>query len=481
MTIKEIEAMCEMTRANIRFYESEGLLTPARNQNGYRDYSHEDAEVLKRIRLLRTLHISLEEIKALHSGEQELTEVLERQLKALEAQQADLKRSGEICRVMRNDNVRYESLDAQRYLNEMQTVSTQTAEVPELVEDILPKERIPWRRFWARHLDLVLYSALWTVLLVAVGNVNPGNRGIMGSFLDDIMGIALLLLLEPAFLALFGTTPGKWILGLRVLNAEEGRLSYSEAFSRTWLVFWKGMGFFLPIYNIYRLWKSYVECGDGEKLEWEEDSSVLLQDKKRWRVALLAVVYVGIFGILFWTIASAQMPKHRGELTVVELSENYNRLAEYYGLDANYRLSSGGAWVKQWGSTGVTVHIGYVERPELVFWEENGIVTGVEFALTLDNHDGWPPSYQEVMLLLAMSFVCAQEECDMFSKEREELLQLIQDSAFESYAKTVFEVDVNCEVAYSGYEGSEYTMIGLWPVEGADKWYEISFSMKKNS
>ena len=69
----------------------------------------------------------------------------------------------------------------------------------------------------------------------------------------------------------------------------------------------------------------------------------------------------------------------------------------------------------------------------------------------------------------------------MFSKEREELLQLIQDSAFESYAKTVFGVDVNCEVAYSGYEGSEYTMIGLWPVEGADKWYEISFSMKKNS
>ena len=116
--------MCEMTRANIRFYESEGLLTPARNQNGYRDYSCEDAEVLKRIRLLRTLHISLEEIKALHSGEQELTEVLERQLKALEAQQADLKRSGEICRVMRNDNVRYESLDAQRYLNEMQTVFT---------------------------------------------------------------------------------------------------------------------------------------------------------------------------------------------------------------------------------------------------------------------------------------------------------------------------------------------------------------------
>ena len=35
MTIKEIENLSGMTRANIRFYETEGLLRPARNSNGY--------------------------------------------------------------------------------------------------------------------------------------------------------------------------------------------------------------------------------------------------------------------------------------------------------------------------------------------------------------------------------------------------------------------------------------------------------------
>ena len=39
MTIKEIENLSGMTRANIRFYETEGLLRPARNSNGYRNYS----------------------------------------------------------------------------------------------------------------------------------------------------------------------------------------------------------------------------------------------------------------------------------------------------------------------------------------------------------------------------------------------------------------------------------------------------------
>ena len=68
MKIKEVEELSGMTRANIRFYEKEGLLSPQRNSNGYRDYTEEDVETLKRIRLLRSIHISLEDIKALNEN-----------------------------------------------------------------------------------------------------------------------------------------------------------------------------------------------------------------------------------------------------------------------------------------------------------------------------------------------------------------------------------------------------------------------------
>ena len=47
MTIKEMEARTGLTRANIRFYEAEGLITPERRPNGYRDYSEEDLAVLE--------------------------------------------------------------------------------------------------------------------------------------------------------------------------------------------------------------------------------------------------------------------------------------------------------------------------------------------------------------------------------------------------------------------------------------------------
>ena len=49
MTIKEIEELAGMPRANIRYYEKEGLLNPERDVNGYREYSEKDLLILKKI------------------------------------------------------------------------------------------------------------------------------------------------------------------------------------------------------------------------------------------------------------------------------------------------------------------------------------------------------------------------------------------------------------------------------------------------
>ena len=52
MTIKEVEQILEVPRATIRFYEKEGLISPSREENGYRDYSKEDLEKVKKIVIL---------------------------------------------------------------------------------------------------------------------------------------------------------------------------------------------------------------------------------------------------------------------------------------------------------------------------------------------------------------------------------------------------------------------------------------------
>lgn len=97
MKIKEIEERSGMTRANIRFYESLELLNPTRDANGYRDYSEDDLEILRKIKLLRLLEMPLEEIKALHNGKHHLLSVLEQHIQVLEQKKVDLEKSKNVC------------------------------------------------------------------------------------------------------------------------------------------------------------------------------------------------------------------------------------------------------------------------------------------------------------------------------------------------------------------------------------------------
>ena len=77
MTIKEAEAQAGITKKNIRFYERMGLLCPVRDrENSYRNYSEADVERLKTIRLLRSLYLPIEEIRALLAGEDRLEQSL---------------------------------------------------------------------------------------------------------------------------------------------------------------------------------------------------------------------------------------------------------------------------------------------------------------------------------------------------------------------------------------------------------------------
>ena len=156
MKIKEIEERSGMSRANIRFYESEGLIAPARDTNGYRDYSEADLEILQRIKLLRTLRISLEEIKAVANGQHDLVEALDAHLLTLETEKLQVEQAQKLCRLMREDNVQYASLDAQYYLEYLQSLSTQQSNVWK--EDRLPKVKEPLRRIFARLFDFLRRS-----------------------------------------------------------------------------------------------------------------------------------------------------------------------------------------------------------------------------------------------------------------------------------------------------------------------------------
>lgn len=63
MLRNEVQNKTGLTRKAIEYYEEKGLIDPVRLENGYRDYSEEDVEILEKVALFTKLGLNLREIK----------------------------------------------------------------------------------------------------------------------------------------------------------------------------------------------------------------------------------------------------------------------------------------------------------------------------------------------------------------------------------------------------------------------------------
>lgn len=128
MNIKQASEQSGVSAPNIRFYEKEGLLTPARRQgNDYRDYTAGDVRTLKLIRMLRMLDVPLPTIKAVLRGEQPLQQALQAQQTVLEQQAAHLAAAMQFCADLARQDPSAASLDVDACLTRMEKPAVQGA------------------------------------------------------------------------------------------------------------------------------------------------------------------------------------------------------------------------------------------------------------------------------------------------------------------------------------------------------------------
>ena len=128
MNIKQASEQSGVSAPNIRFYEKEGLLTPARRQgNGYRDYTAGDIRALKLIRMLRMLDVPLPAIRAVLQGEQSLQQALQNQQTVLEQQAAHLAAARSFCAELVRQRPQAETLDVDACLTRMEKPAVQGA------------------------------------------------------------------------------------------------------------------------------------------------------------------------------------------------------------------------------------------------------------------------------------------------------------------------------------------------------------------
>lgn len=105
MTIKDVEKLTGLTAKSIRYYEDKGLLTVERNEeNDYRSYSEAEVNRLKKIKLLRYLEFSVEEVKnMLHMDAKEVEKVLEQKAESFSNLRDRCLDKQELCNCLAKD------------------------------------------------------------------------------------------------------------------------------------------------------------------------------------------------------------------------------------------------------------------------------------------------------------------------------------------------------------------------------------------
>lgn len=88
MLINEIAKKCNITKKAVQYYVEQGLIVPLVLENGYRDYSEQDVNLLKQIVLYRRLGLSINEIKRVLENHNEVKGILYLRTLELEKEKA---------------------------------------------------------------------------------------------------------------------------------------------------------------------------------------------------------------------------------------------------------------------------------------------------------------------------------------------------------------------------------------------------------
>lgn len=527
MNIKEMEQRSGLPRSGIRFYESEGLLSPARSPNGYRDYSEDDLDTLTKIKRLRSLGLSLQEIKEVQSGALPLADALRAQLVRLGSMRGEMARAEAECRSLIDAgagwadmmDVALPSPAAQEALPGAQGEEPEGAaagddfplkgreaaaragrpqqEARRLYLDTGIKyshrrpslgwtdghtEPGPWRRYFARFIDSWLYATAMLAFSTLVLGLNPSDESAGTSIFEWLLRSLLLLTFEPLCLHFFAATPGKWLLGISVRDYDGKCLSFSEAFARTFKVYVMGLGLNIPIVYFITCLLAYRRSLKGEDQPWDSEYGrwipVYRQERSAGATAAIAAggaAALLLVGVL--CIARSQMPPHRGDLSTEEFVENYNELSDYFGIGGAYVKLTPEGLVEDAPDGTYVLHLGNGTLPEFRFTEEDGVLTRVELSVDFAGEDGALASgYGRYYQLAAMAYIWGRPGVGMFNFDaRQEVVDCVYERANEAYAAEWGGVTVINDPRYSGYRDYGGR---LFPIEGEVQRQQLSFVME---
>jgi hypothetical protein len=149
----------------------------------------------------------------------------------------------------------------------------------------------PWLRFLARMFDYSLFfMVLW---VISKGKIETASLVPFEYF--------LWIPVEAALLRWVGTTPGKWILGIKLQQGRIHRLNYLIALRRSFHVWFRGLGMGIPFINVICMLVAFQRLKAFRITTWDRDEHIHVFYRKagKWRIVLAIIITVAGLGFYF--------------------------------------------------------------------------------------------------------------------------------------------------------------------------------------
>lgn len=148
MKIKELENILSISRSNIRFYEKQGLFSPERKDNNYREYNEQDIKVLKKIIVLRKMGFTVEEIKLIQNNELPFTEAITNTQHRIENEIEQLSGSLRLIKQVAQENSSFDEIDIDEHWNAISESEKTGEKFVDICKDFLELELNSFDVMW---------------------------------------------------------------------------------------------------------------------------------------------------------------------------------------------------------------------------------------------------------------------------------------------------------------------------------------------
>lgn len=153
------------------------------------------------------------------------------------------------------------------------------------------RELNPWLRFCARIVDYSLFGMIFLLL---------GHFVSEAFFLKTYQFFIPFLFflwipIESVFLHYFGKTPGKFLLGLKVIKPGRKKLDFETALKRSFLVWVRGIALGIPIANIIAMLYAFFQLKTHKISSWDRDENTKITHIKVHPIRIALGVLIIIF------------------------------------------------------------------------------------------------------------------------------------------------------------------------------------------